>query len=377
MDSPRGESSPRQQKKNSKKVNKSNDEKNPRGEKADRRKKLKAQKKIAGLTDDFPDIESEELESPLIVINTALELALLGEVEVMSYLSSPETMADLQASAENHLVGSLQACFTRRQSPRNVRAMMLWRFACSASRVIAHQAERSLLLRLAVAALDIILDYCRRNAELRLQHANHYAALLNSRQQLYLLSEESRLRQASLTASTFGHHPRLAWDYLPAPDPENNESSNSFDPASADAGPNHSRHALQPFHSDPEVDVHRLVLMRLSGVQASNISCDVCSEPLEVPHTVYACRRCNTHLHIACCLKRQELADAKAQQLAELESKKKETKFSFSRSTTLLLSSLNSFRAPSPRGGAGDRNKNSSISSPDSAMGRRLMVMFQ
>jgi len=83
-----------------------------------------------------------------------------------------------------------------------------------ASRIQDTYGQRGLSLRLSLACLDILLDYCRANAELRLMHPEHYEALLSSRTQINNLVQEHRLAERTMYTSTFGLNPRLKWQLL-------------------------------------------------------------------------------------------------------------------------------------------------------------------
>lgn len=155
------------------------------------------------------------LETPLPVINTALELTLVDDETLMNFLQDSETQTYLKRINDDSLVASLEASVQKRASPTSVRYLMLWRLANALLRL--HAGDRGLNLRLSLEAFDILTDICEEDAEVKKEHYFHYQALLHSRALATQLYEEHRFSKKSILANDltiFGDSAVKDWDAI-------------------------------------------------------------------------------------------------------------------------------------------------------------------
>jgi hypothetical protein len=174
------------------------------------------------------------MESPLMVINVALELALIGDEELMNFLGDEETQKQFADETEEHLVSSIRTALERRHSPLNVRTMMVWRLATALPRVL--RGDRGKLLGVSLATFDMLKEWLLNNSpEACLKHETQYEAILHSRRQIAYMLQRYKLVQKTLKNASWRSEPtpdeiyrsrnhRKAWHELKQSVYESNET---------------------------------------------------------------------------------------------------------------------------------------------------------
>lgn len=150
------------------------------------------------------------LASPLELLNTALELSLVHQEQLLVFFASEQFRTMMIEEPAGKLTASLQSVLANRKSPLQVRIHMLWQFSSSLHAYIINggQGDRLSSLKLAIKGYDLLADlmevWQQSSTSKDTRHERIRKALYNSRKMAKVSLKRYQLSLKAMNVSIIG-----------------------------------------------------------------------------------------------------------------------------------------------------------------------------